>query len=49
MGINKDIFFPKQQKDYTKGQAIYTMLYKEKIFLTTGTAQIQFDRLTPRN
>ena len=42
-------FFPKQQKDYTKGQAVYTMLYKEKVFLTTGTAQIQFDRLTPRN
>lgn len=37
-------FFPKEQKDYTKGQAIYTMLYKEKICLTTGTSQIQYDR-----
>lgn len=42
-------FFPKEQKDYTKGQAIYTMLYKEKIHLSTGEIQIQYDRLTPKN
>lgn len=41
-------FFPKGQKDYTKGQAIYTMLYKEKIFLSTRKAEIQYDRLTPK-
>lgn len=41
-------FFPKEQKDYTKGQAVYTMLYKEKICLSTGTVQIQYDRLTPK-
>lgn len=42
-------FFPKEQKDYTKGQAIYTMLYKEKICLSTGKVQIQYDRFTPKN
>ena len=41
-------FFPKEQKDYTKGQAIYTMLYKEKIFLSTGLNQIQYNRLTTK-
>lgn len=42
-------FFPKEQKDYTKGQAIYTMLYKEKICLSTGKIQVQYDRLTPKD
>lgn len=42
-------FFPKEQKDYTKGQAIYTMLYKEKICLSTGKVQIQYDRFIPKN
>lgn len=41
-------FFPKEQTDYTKGQAIYTMLYKEKVCLSTGEKQIQYDRLTPK-
>lgn len=41
-------FFSKGQKDYTEGQAIYTMLYKEKIFLSTRKAEIQYDRLTPK-
>ncbi len=41
-------FFPKEEKDYTKGQAVYTMLYKEKICLLTGAVQIQYDRLTPK-
>lgn len=41
-------FFPKEQKDYTRGQAVYTMLYKEKIFLPAGTIQVQYDRLTPK-
>lgn len=41
-------FFPKERTDYTKGQAIYTMLYKEKICLSTGEKQIQYDRLTPK-
>ena len=39
-------FFPKEQKDYTKGQAVYTLLYKEKIFFKTGLSQIQYDRLS---
>lgn len=42
-------FFPREQKDYTKGQAIYTMLYKEKAYSSTGEIQVQYDRLTPKN
>lgn len=41
-------FFPKEQKDYTKGQAVYTLLYKEKINLSTKDVHIQYDRLTPK-
>ena len=41
-------FFPKEQKDYTKGQAVYTLLYKEKICLPTREIHIQYDRLTPK-
>lgn len=39
-------FFPKEEKDYTKGQAVYTLLYKEKIYLSSGDIYIQYDRLT---
>ena len=39
-------FFPKEEKDYTKGQAIYTMLKKEKIKLSTGDVLLQYDRLS---
>lgn len=41
-------FFPKEDRDYTAGQTIYTMLYKEKIYLDTGKAVVQYDRLTPK-
>ena len=41
-------FFPKEGKDYTKGQAVYTHLKKEKISLSTGKTITQYDRLTPR-
>lgn len=41
-------FFPREKKDYTAGQSIYTMLYKEKINLITGNITIQYDRLTPK-
>ncbi|MCM1065343.1 MAG: PBECR4 domain-containing protein [Eubacterium sp.] len=41
-------FFPKGQIDHTRGQAVHTMLYKEKMRLSTGISQIQYDRLTPR-
>lgn len=41
-------FFPRETLDYTKGQSRYTMLYKEKIDLSTGEKQIQYDRLTPK-
>lgn len=41
-------FFPKEQVDYTRGQAVYTMLYKEKIYLSTGITQVQYNKLTPK-
>jgi hypothetical protein len=40
-------FFPKENKDYTIGQAAYTLLYKEKITITTGKTELQYDRLSP--
>lgn len=42
-------FFPKEEKDYTKGQAVYTLLKKEKINTNTGALQIQYDRLSPKS
>lgn len=41
-------FFPKEQTDYTKGQAVWTMLYKEKTCLSTGETFIQYDRLASK-
>lgn len=41
-------FFPKAEKDYTKGQPRYTLLKKEKINLKTGETIVQYDRLTPK-
>lgn len=35
-------FFPKGDIDYTKGQAKYTLLYKEKINLITGDSVVQY-------
>jgi hypothetical protein len=40
-------FFPKENKDYTVGQPAYTLLYKEKITISTGEKEIQYDRLSP--
>ena len=42
-------FFQKEEKDYTKGQAIYTLLKKEKINLRTEEKIIQYDRLTQKS
>lgn len=42
-------FFPKEEKDYAKGQAVYTLLKKEKINTSTGTLQLQYDRLSPKS
>jgi hypothetical protein len=42
-------FFPRVDKDYTIGQAAYTMLFKEKITVSTGEKQVQYDRLSPLN
>ncbi|MBQ8510574.1 MAG: hypothetical protein IJ493_11775 [Clostridia bacterium] len=41
-------FFPREDKDYTVGQAVWTLLYKEKIDLLTGKSVIQLDKLSPR-
>ena len=41
-------FFPKEQKDYTIGQPTYTLLFKEKITISTGEKEIQYDRLSPQ-
>ena len=38
-------FFPKRGKDYTAGQAVYTLLLKEKIDINTGESQLQYNRL----
>ena len=42
-------FFQKEEKDYTKGQPIYTLLIREKINLRTEEKIIQYDRLTPKS
>lgn len=41
-------FFPKENIDYTKGQAVYALLKKEKITLSTGKIITQYDCLTPK-
>jgi len=38
-------FFPKGDKDYTAGQAKYTLLYKKKINKITGESDVQYDKL----
>jgi hypothetical protein len=38
-------FFPETRKDYTINQASWTLLYKKKINLVSGTEQILYDRL----
>ena len=38
-------FFPREDKDYTVGQTRYTLLFKEKITVSTGKREIQYDRL----
>ena len=42
-------FFHKEKKDYTIGQPQYTLLFKEKITVSTGEKVIQYDRLTPKS
>lgn len=38
-------FFPKGEKDYTKNQASWTLLYKKKYNLNTGEEIVLYDRL----
>ena len=39
-------FFQKELKDYTNGQAVYTLLKKEKITISTGDREMQYDRIS---
>ena len=41
-------FFQKGEKDYTKGQAVYTLLKKEITIVSTGKTVVQYDRLMLR-
>ncbi len=38
-------FFPETNHDYTKNQASWTLLYKEKIKRSTGKVVLLYDRL----
>lgn len=38
-------FFPQTKRDYTKNQASWTLLHKEKINLSTGESLLLYDRL----
>ena len=42
-------FFPEERKDYTKNQALWTMLYKKKCNMITGKEIILYDKLTTSN
>lgn len=42
-------FFPENTRDFSKGQPRYTLLYKEKINLTTGERIVLYDKLTPKS
>jgi hypothetical protein len=38
-------FFPQTDKDYSKGQTNWTLLYKKKIFKKTGEKIVLYDRM----
>ena len=38
-------FFPQDKRDYSKNQASWTLLYKEKIRISTGESSVLYDRL----
>ena len=38
-------FFPEENKDYTKNQTSWTMLYKKKYNIATGDESVLYDRL----
>ena len=41
-------FFPKENKDYTRGQPQFTLLFKEKLTLSTGKKIIQYNRFASK-
>lgn len=51
LGKNRDgkyfcrSFFPEEGKDYTKNQASWTLLYKEKRRISTGEREILYNRI----
>ena len=47
--VVKNRVSPFNDKDYTTGQAAYTMLFKEKITVRTREKLVQYDRLSPLN
>ena len=45
-------FFPKEKRNYTKNQATWTLLYKEKVNIVTGEKMVLYNKLseqTPYN
>lgn len=42
-------FFPMEQRDYTKDQMKYALLKKKKICLATGSIQVLYDRISPKD
>lgn len=55
LSLNKDnkyfcrSFFPQDQKDYTQNQASWTLLYKKKIYISTGKEAILYNHLKNDN
>ena len=41
-------FFPEEKTDYTRNQASWTMLYKKKYDMNTGTEIVLYDRLVKK-
>lgn len=41
-------FFPEEKTDYTRNQASWTMLYKKKYDMNTGTELVLYDRLVKK-
>lgn len=38
-------FFPEEKLDYSKNQALCTLLYKKKIDLSIGTERVLYNRM----
>ena len=49
LGFFGRTFFPKNEIDFSIGQSKWTLLKKDKIYLSTGKIITQFDRITPKS